>query len=93
MRTCSEQPPSQEQADDQAFEPNQCCHLIVAQAKLFLNPVKCLLICEEDGTNRTDNPFHGETLVRPIVIVGINVLQVMVVSRYAPADCEGAVDR
>jgi len=92
MRTCSEQPPSQYQADDQALEPDQCCHLIVAEAKFFLNPVKCLLICEEDGTNRTDNPFHGETLVRHIVIAGIEVRQGMVLSRYAIAACEGGAE-
>jgi len=64
----------------------------VAQAKLFLYPVKGLLVSEEDGTDRADKPFHRETLVRPIVIAGINVRQVMVVSRYASADCEDRVD-
>ena len=88
IRSCSEQPPTQQQTDDQAFEPDQSCHLIVAQAKLFLNPVKCLFVCEEDGTDRADNPFHRQIRFPSILIAVIDVRQVMVVRRDSPADCE-----
>ena len=48
----SQQPPAQQQAKDQALQPNQGSHLVLRQSELPLDPEEDLLICEDDSADR-----------------------------------------
>ena len=53
----SQQPPAQQQAKNQALQPDQGSHLIFSPAKLGLKPKEGLLGCEEKSFDRSDDPL------------------------------------
>jgi len=59
----SQQPPAQQQAKNQAFQPDQGSHLVLRQPELCLDPEKGLLICEQESTDRLPN---NKTITSPV---------------------------
>ena len=51
----SQQPPAQQQAKNQALQPDQGSHLVLRQPELPLDPEEDLLICEQESTHRLPN--------------------------------------
>ena len=54
---CSEEPPAKYKANDNPLEPSQRCHLVVAEAKLVLDPQEGVSVSKDDSTYGLDDPI------------------------------------
>lgn len=54
----SEKEVADKQANDEAFHPDESCHLVLRKAELVLDPQEGLLVSEQDCTDRPNDPVH-----------------------------------
>ena len=53
----SEDPPAKKQSNDDALEPGQRSHLVVAEAKLVLDPQEGVSVSKDNSTYGLDDPI------------------------------------
>ena len=53
----SEEPPAKKYSNDDALEPSQRSHLVVAEAKLVLDPQEGVSVSKDDSTYGLDDPI------------------------------------
>ena len=59
----SEEPPAKKYSNDDALEPSQRSHLVVAEAKLVLDPQEGVSVSKDDSTYGLDDPILHLSLV------------------------------